>query len=58
MAFVERCSFVTELSFAWGGGVSGSMSNGAKMHPSMMEMSEYYDDYAGDDLFAVIILTL
>ena len=58
LAFVEGGSFITELSFSWGGGISGSMSNGATMHPSLMEMSEYNDDYAGDDLFAVIILTL
>ena len=36
LAFVEGCSFVTELGFARGRGVSGSMSDGATMYPSLM----------------------
>ena len=36
LAFVEGGSFITELSFALGGRVSGSMSNGATMYPSLM----------------------
>ena len=36
LAFVEGGSFITELSFALGGRVSGSMSDGATMYPSLM----------------------
>ena len=35
-AFVEGGSFITELSFPLGRGVSGSMSDGATMYPSLM----------------------
>ena len=36
LAFVEGGSFITELSFALGGRVSGSMSDGATKNPSLM----------------------
>ena len=58
LAFVEGGSFITELSVSLGWGVSGGMSNGASMYPSLMKMSEDNDDDTDDDLFAVIILTL
>jgi len=58
LAFVEVGSFITELGVALGWGVSGGMSNGAAMHPSLMKMSEYDVDDTDDYLFAVITLTL
>ena len=36
LVLVEGGSFITELSFPWGRGVSGSMSDGATMYPSLM----------------------
>ena len=36
LAFVEGGSFITELSFPWGRGGSGSMSDEATMYPSLM----------------------
>ena len=38
LAFVEVCSFITELGGALGWGVSGGMSNGVSMYPSLKVM--------------------
>ena len=58
LAFVEGGSFVSDLGFTLGRRVGGCVGNGAPMNPSLMEVSEDDDNDAGDDLFAVIILTL
>ena len=57
-AFVEGGSFITELSFLLGWGVSGGMSNGAAMHPPLMKVAEDDDDDASDNPFTIIVVTL